>query len=99
MGGACSVFRKEITQVLWSQIVERLEDHYFRLIINEFFNGLPAQLCNKWSAWGIKAAICDDSSSTILELLQMVGVCRSSTTPDRKTVSKVGLDNSNVKSF
>ena len=59
---------------------------------------VPAQLCNKWSAWDIKAAICDDSSSTILELLQLVGVCRSSTTPDRTTVSKVGLDNTSVKS-
>ena len=61
-------FHEEVTQILWSQIIERLEDHRFRLTANEFFNGLPAQLCNEWSAWGIKAAICNDSSSTILEL-------------------------------
>ena len=48
---------------------------------------------------GIKAAICDDSSSTVLEHLQLVDVCRSSTTPDRTTVSKVRLDDASVKSF
>ena len=83
-------FAQEVTQVLRSQIIERLEDHCFRLIANEFFNGLPAQLCNKWSAWGIKAAICYDPSSTSLKFLQLVDVCRPNTTPDRTTVSKVG---------
>ena len=29
------------------------------------FQGLSAKLHNKWSAWGIKAAICNDSSSTM----------------------------------
>ena len=46
---------------------------------------------------GIKAAICNDSSSTILELLQLVDFCRTSTAPDRTTVSKVGLNNTCVK--
>ena len=48
---------------------------------------------------GVKTAICNDSSSTILELLQLADVCISSTTPDRTTVSKVGLKNTSVKSF
>ena len=29
---------------MWSQIIEQLEDHCFRLIFNEFLNGLPGQL-------------------------------------------------------
>ena len=90
---------KEITQVLRSQIIELLEDHCFGLFANEFFNGLPAQLCNKWSAWVIKVAICYDPSSTILKFLQLADDCRPSTTPDRTTISKVGLDNTSVKSF
>ena len=52
-----------------SQITERLEDHCFSLVAKELFNGIPAQLCNKLSAWGIKAAICYDPSSTILKLV------------------------------
>ena len=48
--------------------------------------------------WGIKAAIRNDPSSTILELLQLVYVCKSSTTPGRTIISKVGLNNTGVKS-
>ena len=46
-----------------------------------------------------KHAVCYDPSSTILKFLQLVDVCRPSTTPDRTTISKVGLDNTCVKSF
>ena len=34
-----------------------LEDHRFRFTSDELFNGLPAQLVDKWSAWGVKAAV------------------------------------------
>ena len=75
-----------------------------KIIILDSLSMSSSMVCQPNSAisgllGGIKAAICDDSSSTILELLQLVGVCRSSTTPDRTTVSKVGLDNTSVKSF
>ena len=76
--------------------MKRLEDHNLRLIANEFFNGLPTQPFDKRSAWGIKAAIRYDSSSTILKLLQPVNFRRTSTTPNRAAVSKVGLNNGGV---
>ena len=53
-------------------MIERLEGHRFKLIANEFFSGLPAQLLDKYSAWGIEAAICNDSSSMILKLCQLI---------------------------
>ena len=37
--------------------MQGLEEHYFRFTSDELFNGLPAQLVDKWSAWGIKAAV------------------------------------------
>ena len=37
--------------------MQGLEDHCFRFTSDELFNGLPAQLVDKWSAWGIKAAV------------------------------------------
>ena len=37
--------------------MQGLEDHCFRLTSNELFNGLPAQLVDEWSAWGVKAAV------------------------------------------
>ena len=79
--------------------MKRLEDHNLRLIANEFFNGLPTQPFDKRSAWGIKAAIRYDSSSTILKLLQPVNFRRTSTTPNRAAVSKVGLNNACVESL
>ena len=36
--------------------MQGLEDHYFRFTSDELFNGLPAQLVDEWSAWGVKAA-------------------------------------------
>ena len=74
MGGASCVFGEQVVQVLWSQIIQRPEDHCFRIITNEFFNGLPAQLHNEWSVRGIEAAVCNDSNSMLLELLQLVDV-------------------------
>ena len=37
--------------------MQGLEDHRFRFTSDELFNGLPAQLVDKWSALGIKAAV------------------------------------------
>ena len=51
-----------------SSVAALLEDHCFRLIFNELFNGLPSQLHNKWSFWGIRATISDDSGSMQLVL-------------------------------
>ena len=48
-------FDEKVTDILWSQIIEQFECDRFRLIVNESFNGLPAQLLNKWSTWGTKA--------------------------------------------
>ena len=47
----------------------------------------------------IKAAICNDSNSTILELLQLVGVCRSSTTPERNNSIESGAQQYLCKEF
>ena len=51
--------------------MQGLEDHYFRFTSDELFNGLPAQLVDKWSAWGIKAAVGYNSCSSILKFLQL----------------------------
>ena len=45
--------------------MQGLEDHYFRFTSDELFNGLPAQLVDKWSAWGIKAAVGYNSCSSV----------------------------------
>ena len=37
--------------------MQGLEDHCFTFISYEFFNALPAQPANKWSAWVVKAAV------------------------------------------
>ena len=49
--------------------MQGLEDHYLRFTSDELFNGLPAQLVDKWSAWGIKAAVGYNSCSSILKFL------------------------------
>ena len=49
--------------------MQGLEDHYFRFTSDELFNGLPAQLVDKWSAWGIKAAVGYNSCSPVLKFL------------------------------
>ena len=46
-----------------------LEDHRFRFTSDELFNGLPAQLVDKWSAWGIKAAVGYNSRRSVLKFL------------------------------
>ena len=33
--------------------MQGLEDNCFNFTSYEFFNGLPAQLVNKWFAWGV----------------------------------------------
>ena len=37
--------------------MQGLEGHCFRFTSDELFNGLPAQLVDKWSAWGVHAAV------------------------------------------
>ena len=37
--------------------MQGLEDHCFRFTSDKLFNGLPAQLIDKWSARGVKAAV------------------------------------------
>ena len=37
--------------------MQGLEEHYFRFTSDELFNGLPAQLVDEWSTWGVKAAM------------------------------------------
>ena len=49
--------------------MQGLEDHCFRLTSDSTaFNGLPTQLADKWSAWGVKAAVGYNSSSSVLEI-------------------------------
>ena len=79
--------------------MQGLEDHYFRFASDELFNGLPAKLVDKWSAWGIKAAVGYNSCSSVLKFLQLIKLSRTGTTPNRATISKVWLDNSCVKSL
>ena len=61
----------------------------FGVEVTQFFNGLLAQLHNKWSAWGIKAAICYDSSCNISELLQLFDVYRTRKTPNKNSSIKI----------
>ena len=75
------------------------ENHYFRFTTDELFNGLPAQLVDKWSAWGIKAAVGYDSCSSVLKFLQLIKLSRTGTTPKRAKISKVWLYNRCVKSL
>ena len=63
--------------------MQGLEDHYFRFTSDELFNGLPAQLVDKWSAWGIKAAVGYKSSSSVLKFLPLIMLSRTGTTPNR----------------
>ena len=63
--------------------MQGLEDHCFRFAGDEFFNGLPAQLVDKWSAWGVKAAVGYNSSSSILKFLQLIKLSRTGATPNR----------------
>ena len=78
--------------------MQGLEDHCFRFAGDEFFNGLPAQLFDKGSAWGVKAAVGYNSSSSILKFLQLIKLSRTGATPNRATISKVWLYNTCVKS-
>ena len=51
--------------------MQGLEDHCFRFTSDELFNGLPAQLVDKWS-WGIRAAVGYNSSNSVLKFLQLI---------------------------
>ena len=37
--------------------MQGLEDNCFRFTRDELFNGLPAQLVDECSTWGVKAAV------------------------------------------
>ena len=76
--------------------MQGLEDHYFRFTSDELFNGLPAQLVDKWSAWGIKDAVGYDSCSSVLKFLQPIKLSRTGTTPNRATISKGWLCGSTI---
>ena len=52
--------------------MQGLEDHCFRFTSDESFNGCQAQMADKWSAWGIKAAVGYNSSSSVLKFLQLI---------------------------
>ena len=52
--------------------MQGLEDHCFRFTSDELFNGLPAQLVDEWSTWGVKAAVGYNSSSSVLKFLQLI---------------------------
>ena len=88
---------EKATQVLRSQFIERLEDHPFRLIADELFDGPPAQSFDEWPAWGVKAAIRSNPGCTVLKLLKLVDFARTTATPNRTTRSKVRLNNTCVK--
>ena len=79
--------------------MQGLEDHCFRFTSYELFNGLPAQLVDEWSAWGVKVAVGYNSSSSVLKFLQLSKLSRTCATPNRATISKVWLYNTCVKSF
>ena len=79
--------------------MQGLEDHCFRFTSDELFNGLPAQLVDEWSAWGVKAAVGYISSSLVLKFLQLIKLSRTGATPNRATISKVWLYNTCVKSL
>ena len=77
---------EEVTQVLGCQFMQGLEDHCFRFNSDELLNGLPAQLVDKWSAWGVKAAAGYNSGSSVLKLLQLIKFSQTGTTPNRATI-------------
>ena len=79
--------------------MQGLEDHCFRFAGDEFFNGLPAQLVDKRSAWGVKAAFGHNSSSSILKFLQLIKLSPTGATTNRAAISKVWLYNTCVKSL
>ena len=79
--------------------MQGLEDHCFRFTSYEFFSGLPAQLVDEWSAWGVKAAVGYNSCSSVLKFLQMSKLSQTGATPNRATISKVWLYNTCVKSL
>ena len=78
--------------------MQGLQDHYFRFTRNEF-NGLPSQLVDEWSPWGVKAAVGYNSSSSALKFMQLSKLNRAGATPNRATISKVWLYNTCVKSL
>ena len=55
----------EVTQVMGSQFMQKLENHCCAFTSYEFFTILLAQLVDKWSAWSVKAAICYNSRSSV----------------------------------
>ena len=76
--------------------MQGLEDHYFRFTSYELFKGLPAQLVDEWSAWGVKAAVGCNSSSSVLKLLLLKTCCtrrtfESSLPKHRKATHAISL--------
>ena len=67
--------------------MQGLEDHCFRFTSDELFTGIPAQLVDEWSAWGIKFAVGCHFSSSALKFLQLIKLSRTGATPNRATIS------------
>ena len=43
----CEFFDEHVTQVLWSKLVLRFVDHYFRFLNHKFIIGFPTHLIDK----------------------------------------------------
>ena len=52
-------------------------------------DGPPAQSVDEWPAWGVKAAIRNDSGSTVLKLLKLVDFARTTTTKQNNSTESV----------
>ena len=68
-------------------------------VLNEFSNGLPTQTFNKWTAWGIKAAVCYNSSSTVLEFLQLINFSLTGAVPKQSSNIKNGAPQYPCRNF
>ena len=99
MGGTLGIPFEKAFHVLWSLLIKRRKGHHFLFTINKLFNGLPAKLFDKRSTWGIKAAVRYDPSSSVLKFLQLIDLSYSATSPNRTTISKMRLHNTEIKGF
>ena len=70
--------------------MQGLEDHCFRFTSYELFNGLPAQLVHEWSAWGVKAAVGYNSSSSVLKFLHLSKLSRPAQPQTEQQYRKCG---------
>ena len=69
-------------------LISDLKTIVFDWAVNKLFNGLSPKQFDKWSTWGIKAAIHYDSSSSILKFLQLVGLSYTTASPTEQQYQK-----------